>query len=228
MTQHTLTNGYHYVPIVDLGRQFQNLGLTVVEHPAFGGVSPGIHTSTSYHYTPNGSAIDVQDWRDDNLGGVHWLQRTKNLRDLMRGSGVEVIGPGDMKGHESHLHLAARDGIFKMTPAQYQAVFGGSKMSTFSGVTDDGAPRALPSVVPTAQRESARGLVMEYKAAPDDWVPGALAKYPGIVEKYKGTGAGSAPVADMKSPEPAFDIRSRDSDARGGYDPRFDVHPSKR
>ena len=227
MAQHALTDGYHYVPIVDLGRQFQNLGLTVVEHPEFGGVSPGIHSSTSYHYTPNGSAIDVQDWRDDNLGGVHWLQRTKNLRDLMRGSGVEVIGPGDMAGHESHLHLAAKDGMFRLTPAQYSAVFGGDKMSTFAGVTDDGAPKALPSVVPTPERQAAREKIMAYKEAPPNFIPGAFKKYPGIIAKYEGTGASSAP-ATMKSPKPTFDIRSRDSDARGGYDPRFDVHPRKR
>ena len=139
-------DGFYHIPIVDLGNRLQdNFGLTIVEHPEFGGVSPGIHSDTSYHYTPNGSAIDVQDWRGgsgegaEGFDGVGYVQRTKNLRDLLRGSGVEVIGPGDMKGHETHLHLAAKDGIFKLNQQQYDALFGnntGGRSATFASLTD--------------------------------------------------------------------------------------------
>ena len=53
----------------------------------------------------------------------------------MRGAGVEVIGPGDMKGHDSHLHLAAHNGVFKLSDQQYNYLFGGNsggKMATFA------------------------------------------------------------------------------------------------
>ena len=87
------SDGYYHIPIVELGKRLRdNFGLTIVEHPAFGGVSR-VHSPNSYHYTPSGNALDVQDWRDDVIGGVHWKQRSKNLRDLLRGSGAEILGP---------------------------------------------------------------------------------------------------------------------------------------
>ena len=46
-------------------------------------------------------------------------------------------------------------------------------------------------------------------------------QYPGIVARYQGTEVGGA-ATPMKSPEPAFDIRNRDVDARAAFDPRFD------
>jgi len=42
--------------IVDLGRTLQSLGISVSEHPSFGGVDP-VHVNGSLHYT--GDAIDV-------------------------------------------------------------------------------------------------------------------------------------------------------------------------
>ena len=141
MSQYTRQkDGYYHIPLVDFGNRLQdNFGLRVVEHPAFGGVAPGVHSDTSHHYADN--AIDVQDWRggdgagDEGFDGVGYVQRTKNLRDLMRGAGVEVIGPGDMKGHESHLHLAAHNGVFKLNDQQYNYLFGGNsggKGATFA------------------------------------------------------------------------------------------------
>ena len=131
--KHTLTDGFYQVPIVDLGSRLRdNFGLDVGEHSAFGGVAP-VHAPNSYHKYDE--AIDVRDWRDDNLGGVHWTQRTKNLEQLLQGSGPEVIGPGSgVEGHDTHLHLAAKDGMFKLTPNQYGYLFGGQaggKDSTF-------------------------------------------------------------------------------------------------
>ena len=161
MTAHSLTDGFHSVPIVDLGRQLQNLGLTVVEHPEFGGVTP-VHSDNSFH--KYGEAIDIQDWRDDVIDGVGWQQRTSNLRDLLRGSGAEVIGPGDMSGHDTHLHLSARDGIFKLNPTQYNAIFSGTNTSTFdpasfAAATDDNV--AAPAT--TSPKEKAQDLLESYK-----------------------------------------------------------------
>ena len=125
--------GMYQIPIVAFGNRLQdNFGLTVREHPSFGGVTPGVHTDTSYHH--GGNALDITDWRADNINGVDWRTRTGNLRDRLQGSGVEVIGPGDMKGHETHLHLAGKGGMFNLNEDQYNYFFGGKsggKEATF-------------------------------------------------------------------------------------------------
>jgi hypothetical protein len=90
--------------IVDIGRFLQSGGLRVREHSAFGGVSPGAHSPTGYH--PHDEAIDVTDWRDQQINGEDWKQRTRSMAQRFKQLGLsEVLGPGD-KGHDSHLHLA--------------------------------------------------------------------------------------------------------------------------
>jgi len=89
--------------IVDVGKALQKAGFTVKEHPAFGGVTPGVHSPTGYH--PTGEAIDVTDWR-----GGDWKGRTAALKRAMSGAGfAELLGPGDA-GHETHVHLAVGSG----------------------------------------------------------------------------------------------------------------------
>lgn len=130
-------NGLYRVPIVALGERLRdNFGLTIGEHSHFDPVDP-VHSSNSYHYYDE--AIDVQDWRSDDIDGVDWRTRTGNLETLMRGSGAEVIGPNSgVGGHDSHLHLAAKDGIFNLNEHQYQTLFGGNaggKLATFPGIS---------------------------------------------------------------------------------------------
>ena len=149
-------DGKYHIPIVALGERLRdNFGLRVREHEAFGGVSP-VHAQNSYH--DYGEAIDVTDWRDDNLGGVDWKTRTGNLENLLKGSGAEIFGPNSgVAGHDTHLHLAAKGGIFKLNQQQYDTLFGGNaggKNATFGGFTagsgtvdqkDDGATALQPS-----------------------------------------------------------------------------------
>lgn len=135
-------DGNYLVPIVSLGERLRdNFGLKIAEHSYFDDVNP-VHSPNSYHYYDE--AIDVTDHRGgkgagaEGFDGVGYIQRTKNLRDLMRGSGAEVIGPGDMKGHDTHLHLAAKGGIFKLNEDQYNYLFGGKsggRSSTFAPLT---------------------------------------------------------------------------------------------
>ena len=135
MSKHSLTDGFYHVPIVDLGTRLRdNFGLRIREHSAFGDGSVGKHAPNSYHYYDE--AIDVTDHRPDVIDGVSWQKRTGNLQNLLSGSGAEIIGPnsGD-PGHSTHLHLAAKDGMFKLTPKQYGYLFGGQaggKNSTFT------------------------------------------------------------------------------------------------
>ena len=172
MTYQIQSDGTYHIPVVDLGKRLRdNFGLTIVEHPEFGGVT-NVHADNSHHY--HGEAIDVQDWRGgdgagaEGFNGVGYVDRTKNLRDLLRGSGNEVIGPGDMKGHDSHLHLGAYDGIFKLNEDQYSYLFGGNsggESSTFafkpSPTSTDDVPDTSPSTQ-TPQQEAVE-RVTNYK-----------------------------------------------------------------
>ena len=118
-------DGFTYVPLVDVGKRLRdNFGLTIKEHSAFDKVD-NIHADNSYHYKD--LAIDIQDWRPDVINGVGWQTRTKNLENLFKDSATEVIGPSSgVPGHDTHLHLAVSDGMFKFTPQQYDYLFGGS------------------------------------------------------------------------------------------------------
>lgn len=120
------------VSLVDVGKRLRdNFGLTIREHPEFDKVD-NVHSDNSYHY--KNLAIDVQDWRPDVINGVDWQTRTKNLENLFKGSATEVLGPASgFPGHDTHLHLAVSDGMFKFTPQQYNYLFGEGlgKDSTF-------------------------------------------------------------------------------------------------
>ena len=130
-------DGFYHVPIVDLGTRLRdNFGLTIREHEAFDPVD-NVHSPNSYHY--HGQAIDVQDWRDDTIDGVSWRDRTGNLENLLQGSGAEVFGPNSgVAGHDTHLHLAADNGIFRLNQQQYDTLFGGNaggQNATFASAT---------------------------------------------------------------------------------------------
>ncbi|RPF83062.1 MAG: hypothetical protein CBB80_005650 [Synechococcus sp. TMED20] len=108
-----------------------------------------MHSTNSYHYT--GEAIDVQDWREDHLEGVHWTERTRHLKDLLTGIGAEVYGPGD-PGHDTHVHLAADQGIFHFNACQFHIIFCSDvdgERFTFSGQDQRRALRDQFSQLPT-------------------------------------------------------------------------------
>jgi hypothetical protein len=144
------SDGLYHIPVVDLGKRLRdNFGLTIREHEYFDPVDD-VHAPNSYHNY--GYAIDVQDWRPDVINGVDWKTRTKNLEALLQGSGAEVFGPSSgVPGHETHLHLAADGGIFKLNEDQYQYLFGGGAgghNATFPGTII--ASNTSGSVLPTS------------------------------------------------------------------------------
>ena len=153
------SDGFYHVPIVALGERLRdNFGLTIKEHSHFDTVDK-VHAPNSYHYYDE--ALDVQDWRDDNIKGVGWKDRTKNLESLLQGSGAEIIGPGSgVTGHDSHLHLAAKDGVFKLNQNQYDTLFGGGAggtSATFASFTPPETPQA-----PTDSQVEAKTRAQEY------------------------------------------------------------------
>lgn len=156
------SDGRYHIPLIALGERLRdNFGLTIREHEHFDPVDR-VHSDGSYHYV--GQAMDIQDWRPDVINGVDWRTRTGNLENLMRGSGVEVLGPNSgFPGHDSHLHLAAVDGIFKLDQKQYDYLFGGKsggKQATFSGGGDIAS--APVSSSPQAEaKERAQGHIIK-------------------------------------------------------------------
>lgn len=168
-------DGFYHIPIVDFGTRLRDhFGLDVGEHSAFGSV--GKHAPNSYHYY--GEAIDVRDWRPDVIDGVDWRTRTGNLQSLLKGVGPEVIGPnsGD-PGHSTHLHLAAKGGVFKLTPQQYATFYGGGiggKNATFashSTVTPPPSsagtavsPGGTSTVVPEADPNGPKPITLDTSA----------------------------------------------------------------
>jgi hypothetical protein len=144
-----LDHSPYSVDIIELGDRLQDhFGLTIREHPHFD-VVDDVHSTNSYHYT--GEAIDVQDWREDHLEGVHWTERTRHLKDLLTGIGAEVYGPGD-PGHDTHVHLAADQGIFHFNACQFHIIFCSDvdgQRFTFSGQDQRRALRDQFSHLPT-------------------------------------------------------------------------------
>ena len=162
MTFERQSDGFYNVPIVALGERLRdNFGLTIREHEHFDPVD-NVHSPNSYHYY--GEAIDVQDWRDDNINGVNWKDRTKNLESLLQGSGAEIIGPGSgVSGHDSHLHLAAKGGVFKLNDQQYNHLFGGQaggKGATFASLSSYTPPETPQK--PTDSQVEAKTRAQEY------------------------------------------------------------------
>ena len=154
-------DGRYHIPIVDLGERLRdNFGLTIREHSHFDPVDP-VHSPNSYHYYDE--ALDIQDWRSDNINGVDWRTRTGNLENLLKGSGAEIIGPNSgVAGHDTHLHIAAPGGIFKLDENQYNTLFGGNaggELATFNG---GGAIGSAPEVSSPKPQAAAKERAQEY------------------------------------------------------------------
>ena len=145
------------ISIVELGKRLEALGYTVKEHPAFGGVTPGVHAPNSYH--KYGEAIDVTDWRDGD-----WMGRTKNLQSQLQNSGAgfaELIGPNSaMGGHDTHIHIAAAQGQVQLTPelAAVLGLPGGAERGATALQTMNTESERLRTNLQSA-REQMQGLV---------------------------------------------------------------------
>lgn len=86
--------------LVAFGRLLQGRGFSVSEHPAFGGVDFGAHSSGSAHYS--GQAIDV------NWNGANETSRINEIVGLARDYGLRTIW--QYPGHYRHGHFDTRPG----------------------------------------------------------------------------------------------------------------------
>ena len=188
MTYDIQPDGTYHVPIIALGERLRdNFGLTIREHEHFDPVDD-VHAPNSYH--KYGEAIDVQDWRDDVIDGVSWKERTGNLERLLQGSGAEILGPNSgVSGHDSHLHLAAKGGLFKLNQEQYDTLFGGGaggSSATFSSFTPPGTPQK-----PTDSQGEAKERAQNYKEM-------SKAQLDSAYDKMRSSDANKAAVEGMK------------------------------
>ena len=163
MSYELQSDGKYHIPIIELGERLRdNFGLTIREHEHFDPVD-SVHAPNSYHY--HGEAIDVQDWRNDKINGVDWRTRTGNLENLLKGSGAEILGPNSgVAGHDTNLHLAAKNGIFKLNEDQYGTLFGGNaggKEATFAGFSSFTPPETPQA--PTDSQSEAKERAQNYK-----------------------------------------------------------------
>ena len=196
-------DGRYHIPIVALGERLRdNFGLTIREHEHFDPVD-NVHSPNSYHYY--GEAIDVQDWRDDNINGVDWRTRTGNLENLLKGSGAEVFGPNSgLAGHDTHLHLAADNGIFKLDENQYNYLFGGNaggKQSTFNGGGTIASAPEVSSPKPQAEaKERAQGHMIKSlsEREPTDYSKMGKAEMNAAYDKMRTSDPAKARVEGMK------------------------------
>jgi len=85
--------------IISVGRWLQSRGLLVGEHPAFGGVTPGVHVKNSYHY--QGRALDV-NFPGGGQAEMNALDAVEPA--LARTHPTELLWR--TRGHYDHLHVA--------------------------------------------------------------------------------------------------------------------------
>ena len=205
-------DGRYHIPIVALGERLRdNFGLTIREHEHFDPVD-NVHSPNSYHY--HGQAIDVQDWRADNINGVDWRTRTGNLENLLRGSGAEVFGPNSgVPGHDTHLHLAADGGIFKLDENQYNYLFGGNAGGTQATFNGGGAIASAPTVSspnPQAEaKERAQGHIIKNlsEKEPTDYSKMSKAEMNSAYDKLRNEDPAKARIEGMKMHKAFFGKR---------------------
>lgn len=95
--------------LIRLGIELRIRGATVGEHPAFGGVAPGVHAPwnppKSYGKHPIARAIDVnRSWKYNDPVEQHWNDRVgKEL--MQRGFGVISNRRNYAGDHTNHLHV---------------------------------------------------------------------------------------------------------------------------
>ena len=141
-------NGLFQVPLVDFGKQLQSRGWNIGEHSAFGGNTGG-HTRNSYH--DYDEALDItwknNDYGDyDPSGKVKWDDWTDQLGTRLAGAGPEVLHRSNDAKHDTHVHLAATNGILNLSEAQ---------MQDFGLMTEGTAG--------TSARSEAKGKAQSYK-----------------------------------------------------------------
>jgi hypothetical protein len=112
------SNNTSRADIVSIGKDLQQRGLRIAEHPAFGGVAP-VHKGRG-HY--EGRAIDINAIAGRDVDNPRAAATLDNLKAELEGKGLKVLWR--TAGHYNHMHAevprakaAAYGGIFSDSPA---------------------------------------------------------------------------------------------------------------
>lgn len=82
--------------IVSLGKKLQKQGIHVSEHPAFGGVLPGVHSANGWHYKAGAVDLNVRDGRNEPAV-------FDRLAPQLKAQGWNVLWR--VKDHFDHMHV---------------------------------------------------------------------------------------------------------------------------
>jgi hypothetical protein len=116
--------------IASIGKMLQGQGFRVDEHPAFGGVTPGVHKGAGH---AEGRAIDVNVVSgDDSKDPVAAAKLDSLSQQLSSNPNLKVLWKTD--GHFDHMHIetkkltAARGGVFSGPRSGYPVQMHGTEM----------------------------------------------------------------------------------------------------
>ena len=186
-------NGLYQVPLVDFGKQLQSRGWNIGEHSKFGGNTGG-HAPNSYHNYDE--AIDIT-WKNNHYGDYDSSGKIK-WDDWTDQLGTRLAGAGPEVLHRSNdpnhgTHV-------------HLAAKGGILNLSEAQMQDFGL---MEQGTATPARSEAKEKAQAFQAL----------RKGADTNTTEATAIAETPAYGQAKP---FDIRNRDVNARGNYDPRFD------
>ena len=186
-------NGLYQIPLVDFGKHLQGRGWNIGEHSEFGGNTGG-HAENSYHNYDE--ALDIT-WKNNKYGDYDPSGKVK-WDDWTDKLGTRLAGAGPEVLHRSN---DPNHGTHVHLAAKGGMLnLSEAQMKDFGLMTEGTA---------TPARVEAKTKAKEYENLRD----GKDVTVP--------TAAAIADTPEYGQAKP-FDIRDRDVEARGRFDPRFD------
>lgn len=108
--------------VVAIGKQLQQMGFMVGEHPAFGGVAPGVHSPTGGHY--DALAIDVNSAADETRAETAAVARLLGSGKVsgLAGAAVKEIARVLLNGPDGPLKDMGQSALDKVHKAANQFI----------------------------------------------------------------------------------------------------------
>ncbi|QFQ31622.2 transglycosylase SLT domain-containing protein [Janibacter melonis] len=172
--------GYASGGIVALGKRLQGMGYHVSEHPAFGGVAPGAHSATGWHYKAGALDVNADPFNSKFSNEMAALDK---LNAMLRRDGWNTIWRA--ANHFDHLHVDIGNGQGGGLPG------GGGILGGLAGKVIDQGKSALNALLS--------------KAPGDFWTQagvGAMRKITGVIAEKARSMFGSSDTGDMPGGAP--------------------------
>lgn len=178
--QFPMLGGYASGGIVALGKRLQGMGYDVSEHPAFGGVKPGAHSATGWHYKAGALDVNADPWNSKFSNEMAALDK---LNATLRRDGWNTIWRA--ANHFDHLHVDIGNGQGGGLPG------GGGILGGLAGKVIDQGKSALNALLS--------------KAPGDFWTQagvGAMRKITGVIAEKARSLFGTNDMGDMPGGAP--------------------------